>query len=332
MRTALITGVTGQDSFHLAGLLLLQGYRVVGITSGREPQRLQQFSKIFPSVHIIKGDFGSPILIKEIISDWDPTEIYNLAAISSVALSFQEPELTKQVNYNSVVSLLKAVYSCETNSSIKFYHSSSSEMFGDTRGEPISELSQLDPQSPYGEAKAKAFEYCRDLASNSKLFISQGILFNHESEFRQKGFVSQKIIDGLIRIKNGQLKKIELGDLSPKRDWGYAADYVEAIYRIVQQEEASEFVIASGQSNSIEQFVLNSIQALGLEGNLSDYVDSNVVPKRPSEIYSSVGNPSKAYDLLGWRARYSFQELVEILILKNLHLLDTRSQIPSSEY
>ena len=318
MRTALITGITGQDGFHLSELLLSKGYRVVGITSGTQPGRLHHFRKLFPSVNVVEGDFASSALIEEIISRWNPIEVYNLAAISSVATSFQNPELTMRVNYQAVVNLVSIIYSQEKNHSIKFYQSSSSEMFGDNHGSPISEHSSLNPRSPYGESKAQAFEYCRDIKSKSKLFISQGILFNHESEFRQQNFVSKKIIDGLIKIKRGQVDKFELGDLSPKRDWGYAGDYVEAIYRIVQQEHASEFVIASGESNSIESFVLNSIKVLGLEGRLGDYVTSNVVPKRPNEIYSSVGNPLKAYELLGWKSKYSFDALIELLILKNL--------------
>jgi GDPmannose 4,6-dehydratase len=321
VKTAVITGVTGQDGFHLSKLLVSKNYRVVGISSGSDKNRLALFESMFPTVQIIRGDFSSPKFILEVIEKFRPNEIYNLAAISSVARSFTEPELTQEINFKAVVSLVNAIYSNKNNHSIKFYHSSSSEMYGETGGVPISEETEFNPKSPYGESKVAAFEFCKNFASNSNHFISQGILFNHESEFRQTGFVAHKIISGLIAIKKGELQKLKLGNLSPKRDWGYAGDYVNAIHAIVQQDKPSEFVIASGKAHSIEDFIRHAISSLSLSGDINSFVIPDADLFRSSEIYVSVGDASKAREILNWRAKYNFSALVDLLVAKKLELI-----------
>jgi GDPmannose 4,6-dehydratase len=318
MKTALITGITGQDGFHLTKLLLQENYRVVGITSGRNSERIHHFKTLFPNTFLIEGDFGSTKVINEIILKFNPSEIYNLAAVSSVAKSFTEPELTNKINFEKVISLLDAIYLSDQNKNIRFYQSSSSEMFGDCNEERISETTQFNPLSPYGESKVKAHLYCKEFARKNKIYISEGIMFNHESEFRHQGFVSHKIIEGIISIKMGLSNRLELGDLSPKRDWGYAEDFARAMYLILQANKPDDFVIATGKSHSIYQFVEEAMKCAKLEGRVEDFVFSDTGLIRKKEIYSSTGDFSKAKKLLNWQPKYDFRSMVEILVERKL--------------
>jgi GDPmannose 4,6-dehydratase len=316
VNTALITGITGQDGFHLTKLLLGKNYRVIGVSSGLETARLSLFKKLYPNVRIHVIKLTDIEKLKEVILLEQPNEVYNLAAISSVARSIREPELTHLINYQVVVNLIDLLYSHSKQSDVKFYQSSSSEMYGGNDGVPINENSKLNPISPYGEAKAEAHAYCSEFRKNNEVFISQGILFNHESEFRQSGFVSLKIIDSLILIKRGKLVSFELGDTRPARDWGYAGDYVNAMHLMLQHTEAEDFVIASGKSHTIKEFVNAAISEIGLPGSLNDYVRTNTDLIRENEFFVCVGDPTKARIELNWTSQYNFNELINLIIQK----------------
>jgi len=310
VQTALITGITGQDGFHLTKLLAKNNYKIIGITSGADLKRLEYFKQLYPDVKIYKTNLLDMVKMENILNSEKPDEIYNLAAVSSVAMSIREPELTHKINHELVINLLNLIYSSKNSAKIKFYQSSSSEMFGGNEGKPINENTEFRPVSPYGESKAKAHIYCNEFRTKHKAFISQGIMFNHESEFRQPSFVSMKIIDNLINIKRNVIKNFELGDIRPARDWGYAGDYVEAIYLMMKSEVPSDYVIASGKSYSIKEFVESAIAEIGLPGKINDYVRSDPGLIRKSEFFMCVGNPSKANAELHWKAKYDFHQLI----------------------
>lgn len=320
MPTALITGITGQDGHHLTKFLLGKGYKVAGLVNGQRNSREESFSRLFPDVKLIQGDLTDFSSLLQVVHDIQPDEIYNLGAISFVGLSFKQPELTANVTGLGALRLLEAVRKVGAETSIRFYQASSSEMFGKVRETPQTELTPFHPRSPYGVAKTFAHYTCVNYREAYGIHISSGILFNHEGEYRGHEFVTRKITSNVARIKLGLQERFSLGDLSPQRDWGYAGDYVEAMWRMTQVEKASDYVIATGQTRSVRDFVEAALIAAGLEPDVEKYVSYDQTMKRPSEVDLLVGDASKAKQELDWSPRTSFQELVTLMVENDLRL------------
>ena len=320
MKTALITGITGQDGHHLTKFLLGKGYKVAGLVNGQRNSREESFTRLFPDVKLIQGDLTDFSSLLQVVHDIQPDEIYNLGAISFVGLSFKQPELTANVTGLGALRLLEAVRKVGAETSIRFYQASSSEMFGKVRETPQTELTPFHPRSPYGVAKAFAHYTCVNYREAYGMHISSGILFNHEGEYRGHEFVTRKITSNVARIKLGLQERFSLGDLSPQRDWGYAGDYVEAMWKMTQVEKASDYVIATGQTRSVHDFVEAALIAAELEPDVEKYVSYDQSMKRPSEVDLLVGDASKAKQELGWSPRTSFQELVALMVENDLRL------------
>ena len=320
MKTALITGITGQDGHHLTKFLLSAGYKVAGLVNGQRNSREDSFSSLFPEVKLVQGDLTDFSSLLQVVQEIQPDEIYNLGAISFVGLSFKQPELTANVTGLGALRLLEAVRKVGGEKSIRFYQASSSEMFGKVRETPQNELTPFHPRSPYGVAKAFAHYTCVNYREAYDMHISSGILFNHEGEYRGHEFVTRKITSNVARIKLGLQERFSLGDLSPQRDWGYAGDYVEAMWKMTQVEKASDYVIATGQTKSVREFVEASLIAAGLEPDVEKYVSYDQTMKRPSEVDLLVGDASKAKKELDWSPRTSFQELVSLMVESDLRM------------
>ena len=322
MPTALITGITGQDGHHLTKFLLAKGYEVAGLINGQRNSREEGFSQLFPDVKLIQGDLTDFSSLLQLIHEVQPHEIYNLGAISFVGLSFKQPELTANVTGLGVLRLLEAVRKVGAEKSIRFYQASSSEMFGKVRETPQTELTPFHPRSPYGVAKTFAHYTCVNYREAYDMHISSGILFNHEGEFRGHEFVTRKITSNIARIKLGLQEKFSLGDLSPRRDWGYAGDYVDAMWRMTQEEIPDDFVIATGETRSVRDFVIAALNAAGLEPDVEKYVSYDQAMKRPSEVDLLVGDASKAKRVLGWEPKTTFDELVGVMVENDLRKED----------
>lgn len=339
-RRALITGITGQDGAHLAEFLVEKGYEVHGLVrrSSRDP--MVRLVDVKPKVNVQYGDLRDLGALERAIAASDPDEIYNLAAQSDVGISFKVPEETYEINYAGVGRLVHAAM--QHNPNIRIYQASTSEMFGATPP-PQSELSVFAPVSPYGVAKLRAHEdYVVGYRERHGLFICSGILFNHESSRRGEHFVTRKITISLSKIKHGLQETLYLGNLDARRDWGYAGDYVRAMWLMLQQETPQDFVISTGEQHSVREFVNITAHKLGLtltwEGSGIDEVARDehgvvrvaVDPKyyRPHEVHSLLGDSTKARSVLGWKPEFSFADLVhhmvtedEKLILKGKHFL-----------
>ena len=320
MPTALITGITGQDGHHLTKFLLGKGYKVAGLVNGQRNSREEGFARLFPDVKLIQGDLTDFSSLLQVVHEIQPDEIYNLGAISFVGLSFKQPELTANVTGLGVLRLLEAVRKVGAETSIRFYQASSSEMFGKVRETPQTELTPFHPRSPYGVAKTFAHYTCVNYREAYGMHISSGILFNHEGEYRGHEFVTRKITSNVARIKLGLQERFSLGDLSPQRDWGYAGDYVEAMWKMTQVEKASDYVIATGQTRSVRDFVEAALIAAGLEPDVEKYVSYDQDMKRPSEVDLLVGDASKAKQELDWSPKTSFHELVTLMVENDLRL------------
>jgi GDPmannose 4,6-dehydratase len=320
VKTALITGITGQDGHHLTKFLLGKGYKVAGLVNGQRNSREDSFSSLFPEVKLVQGDLTDFSSLLQIVHEIQPDEIYNLGAISFVGLSFKQPELTANVTGLGALRLLEAVRKVGGEKSIRFYQASSSEMFGKVRATPQNELTPFHPRSPYGVAKAFAHYTCVNYREAYDMHISSGILFNHEGEYRGHEFVTRKITSNVARIKLGVQDSFTLGDLNPQRDWGYAGDYVEAMWKMTQVDEASDFVIATGQTRSVRDFVVAALIAAGLEPDVEKYVSYDMTMKRPSEVDLLVGDATKAKRELGWEPKTTFEELVGLMVENDLRV------------
>jgi GDPmannose 4,6-dehydratase len=324
MPTALITGITGQDGHHLTRFLLSKGYTVAGLVNGQRNSREDSFSHLFPEVKLAQGDLTDFSSLLQIVHEIQPNEIYNLGAISFVGLSFKQPELTANVTGLGALRLLEAVRKAGGEKSIRFYQASSSEMFGKVRETPQTELTPFYPRSPYGVAKTFAHYTCVNYREAYGMHISSGILFNHEGEYRGHEFVTRKITSNVAKIKLGLQDKFSLGDLSPQRDWGYAGDYVEAMWKMTQVENASDYVIATGKTRSVRDFVIAALTAAGLEPDVDKYVSYDQTMKRPSEVDLLVGDASKAKNELNWEPRTTFEELVGLMVENDLRIEASR--------
>ena len=326
MPTALITGITGQDGTHLTKFLLEKGYDIVGLVNGQSNARHAEFAGRFPQVQLCQGDLTDFASILQIILDTQPDEIYNLGAISFVGLSFKQPELTANVTGLGALRLLEAVRKSGLQDKVKFYQASSSEMFGKVHEVPQKESTAFHPRSPYGVAKVFAHYSCLNYRESYNMHVSSGILFNHEGEYRGHEFVTRKISSNIAKIKLGMQERFSLGDLRPQRDWGYAGDYVEAMWLMLQQEKPDDYVIATGKTHHVSDFVKAAIRAADLNGEIEDYVDFDKDLIRPAEVELLVGDATKASLVLDWKPKTNFDELVEIMVQNDLRLLKNTIQ------
>jgi GDPmannose 4,6-dehydratase len=320
MKTALVTGITGQDGHHLTKLLLSKGYEVHGLINGQRNSRLEEFAKAFPEAKLMNGDLTDFSSLLQVVDKVQPDEVYNLGAISFVGLSFKQPELTANVTGLGTLRLLEAIRKIGAEKTTRFYQASSSEMFGKVRETPQTELTPFHPRSPYGVAKAFAHYTCVNYREAYDMHVSCGILFNHEGEYRGHEFVTRKITSNIAKIAVGKQKRFSLGDLSPQRDWGYAGDYVQAMWLMLQQEKPEDYVIATGETHTVRSFVEEALRAAKLEGQIEDYVDFDEQMIRPSEVDLLVGDASKAREILGWSPHVDFKSLVQLMVERDLAL------------
>lgn len=322
MKSALITGITGQDGFHLTELLQSKGYKIFGLLNGQRNSRVVEFSNKFPDVELLAGDLTDFSSLMRSIDISKPNELYNLGAISFVGMSFKQPELTANVTGLGPLRLLEAIRTLGAEQEIKFYQASSSEMFGKVLEIPQTETTSFYPRSPYGVAKVYAHQICVNYREAYGMHVSCGILFNHEGEYRGEEFVTRKITKAVAQIAKGELDKMRLGTLEPKRDWGYAGDYVEAMWLMLQQKTPDDFVIATGKTHSVRDFLTIATEVAGLKGNPEDYVIIDDSFKRPAEVDLLIGDASKAKKVLGWEPKVSFEELVRKMVMNDINLLN----------
>jgi GDPmannose 4,6-dehydratase len=316
MKTALITGITGQDGMYLAEHLLSLGYRVYGLFRGQANPKRPQLERLIPNIELVEGDLldqGSLIAAVEITG---PDEVYNLGAISFVPLSWKQAELTADTTGLGVLRMLEAIRI--VNKNIRFYQASSSEMFGKVRETPQSEQTPFHPRSPYGVAKTYGHYITVNYRESYGIYAVSGICFNHESPRRGLEFVTRKISNAVARIKLGKQRELLLGNLDAKRDWGFAGDYVKAMHLMLQQDEPEDYVIATGKTHSVLDFVQQAFGRVGLDWR--EYVRTDPKFMRPAEVELLVGDPSKAERKLGWRATTSFEELVAMMVEADLAL------------
>ncbi len=320
MKKALITGITGQDGHHLTKFLLERDYKIYGLVNGQKNINELSFSKLFPDVTLLRGDLADFSSLLGVIKSSDPDEIYNLGAISFVGMSFQQPELTANITGLGTLRLLEAIRIHGLEQKIRFYQASSSEMFGKVRETPQNELTPFHPRSPYGVAKTFAHYSCVNYKEAYNMHISSGILFNHEGEYRGYEFVTRKITSNLAKIKLGKQKKFSLGSLDPRRDWGYAGDYVEAMWLMTQKKEPEDFVIATGETHSVKDFITMALEIIGLSPDIDKYVEFDKKLIRPSEVELLIGDNRKAKRNLKWEPKTSFRRLIEIMIENDLKI------------
>jgi GDPmannose 4,6-dehydratase len=318
LKTALVTGITGQDGFHLTEFLYSKGYKIFGLVNNTSSPRAIEFSKKFPEVELLAGDLTDSSSLIRSIEISKPNELYNLGAISFVGLSFKQPELTANVTGIGPLRLLEAIRAIGAEQEVKFYQASSSEMFGKVSRVPQNETTSFHPISPYGVAKVYAHHICVNYREEYKMHVSCGILFNHEGEYRGEQYVSRKITKAVAKIAKGNLDKIRLGTLDAKRDWGYAADYVEAMWLMLQQGTPDDYVIATGKTHSVRDFLSIAIEVAELPGNPEDYVIIDDTFKRPAEVNSLIGDATKAKKVLGWEPKVSFKDLVTKMVQNDL--------------
>lgn len=318
MKTALITGVTGQDGSYLAELLLAKGYRVFGLERRSSQKNRGNIEHLLDKVELISGDLLDEASIVHALKDVQPDEVYNLASQSFVQESWKQPVYTSEVTGIGAVRVLEAVR--QVNPEIKFYQASSSEMFGKVDESPQNEKTRFYPRSPYGAAKLFAHSMTVNYRESYGLFAASGILFNHESPRRGLEFVTRKITNGVARIKLGLASELSLGNLDAKRDWGFAGDYVEAMWLMLQQDKARDYVIATGETHSVKEFVEESFAQVGLDWKKYVKFDD---PKhlRPAEVQLLRGDASKARREFSWKPKVGFPELVRMMVESDLSLL-----------
>jgi len=315
MKTALISGVSGQDGAYLAALLLKKGYSVYGTSRDAQMSSFNNLSRLgirekIKLQSMILTDFRS---VLQTLTKVQPDEVYNLAGQSSVGLSFEQPVETLESMAIGTLNLLEAIRF--TGAKIKLYNASSSECFGDTQGIPADENTPFRPRSPYAVAKSTAFWEVANYREAYGLFACSGILFNHESPLRPERFVTQKIVKGAVDIAAGKQEKLYLGDISVQRDWGWAPEYIEAMYLMLQQQEPDDYVIATGETYSLEKFVEVAFSCVGL--NWQNYVESDSNLLRPTDIAVGRGNPTKAEQKLGWKAQYKMPDVVRMMVVSH---------------
>jgi len=318
MKRALITGITGQDGRFLAEFLHGKGYEVFGLVKGQNNPKAQLVQDELPFVELLAGDLQDLPSLVQVLEQCQPDEVYNLGAISFVAMSFQQAELTANITGLGVLRLLEAIRMVGgQNNTIRFYQASSSEMFGKVRETPQTEETPFHPRSPYGVAKVFGHHITVNYRESYGLYACSGILFNHESERRGLEFVTRKVTNAIARIKLGLQSELVLGDLSPKRDWGYAGDYVKAMWLMLQQDEPDDYVVATGETHSVAEFVDLAFAAAGIE-DAQSYVRQDKRFFRPAEVDLLYGDATKARNKLGWQREVDFPELVRRMVEHDL--------------
>lgn len=339
MKTALITGVTGQDGSYLSELLLEKGYKVYGIQRKASLPNTARIDHIYdndkyPNFSTIYGDLSDSLSINRIINQTKPDEIYNLGSQSHVKVSFEIPEYTANITGIGALRILEIIRDQKTP--IKYYQASSSEMFGKVLANPQDENTPFNPQSPYGLAKLFAYYATKIYRDGYGIFAANGILFNHESPRRGVTFVTRKITLGLARVKLGLQKTLKLGNLDSKRDWGYAKDYVEGIWKIIQQAKPDDFVLATGETHTVREFVEEvgkflgyhliwkgkGIKEKGIDKKTNKVIiEIDPIYFRPTEVDLLLGNPKKAKKILGWKPKVTFKKLAEIMAKSDYDLI-----------
>ena len=320
MPTALITGITGQDGSYLAELLLSKGYRVVGVARRSSTVTYERIEHLLDNITIVQGDLHDQGSLLALLEEYEPTEVYNLAAQSFVPTSWNQPALTGEITALGVTRMLEAIRF--VNPKIRFYQASSSEMFGKVVEVPQCETTAFYPRSPYGVAKVYGHWITVNYRESFHMFASSGILFNHESPRRGLEFVTRKISDGVARIKLGHAKELRLGNLEAQRDWGYAGDYVEAMWRMLQHDKPESFVVGMGETHSVREFCEIAFGHVDLDYN--DYVVQDERFYRPAEVDLLISDPSKARSVLGWEPAVEFKELVTMMVDSDLKRLDSK--------
>ncbi|MDD3084986.1 MAG: GDP-mannose 4,6-dehydratase [Candidatus ainarchaeum sp.] len=349
MKTALITGITGQDGSYLAELLLKKGYTVHGLIRRASIINTWRIDHLYNNKEILDkklflhyGDLTDTTSILNILKEIKPDEIYNLAAQSHVRVSFEIPEITAQIDAIGTLRILEGIKALGLENKTKFYQASTSELFGKVLETPQNENTPFYPRSPYGIAKLYSFWIVKNYREAYNMFACNGILFNHEGERRGFNFVTRKITIGLAKIKLGLQECLELGNLDSKRDWGYAKEYVEAMHLMLQQEKAEDFVIATGETHTIREFIEEACKEIninlvwkgkGLEEVGIDIDTNKIIIKinpryfRPTEVELLLGDSSKAKEKLGWIAKTKFKDLVKIMIKHDLELIKKENKI-----
>jgi len=325
MPRAFITGITGQDGQHLAEFLYSKGYEVFGMIKGQNNPRAIQLRDEFPYVELVPGDLADLTSLVSALEYVKPDEVYHLGAISFVAISFGQPELTSNITGLGVLRMLEAIRMVggTQNNPIRFYQASSSEMYGKVREVPQNELTPFHPRSPYGCAKVFGHNITVNYRESYGIFACSGILFNHEGPRRGLEFVTRKISNTAARIKLGVEKELVMGNLDAKRDWGYAGDYVRAMWLMLQQDQPDDYVVATGETHSIEEFLTLAFQEVGLD-DWRNYVRQDPRFFRPAEVDLLIGDPTKAREKLGWVPEVDFPSLVSMMVQNDLKIESAR--------
>lgn len=322
-KRALITGITGQDGRHLAEFLHKKNYEVYGIIRGQHNPKREKIANELPFVKLIDADMTDQSSLVHALHVSKPDEVYNLAAISHVGYSFKNPQLTCDVTGRGVLYMLEAIRLVDHENKIRFYQASTSEMFGgldyNRPKKGYNENSAFHPRSPYGVAKLYGYWITKNYRESYNMFAVSGILFNHEGEKRGIEFVTRKITRAVARIKLGLQEYVELGDLWPKRDWGYAGDYVEGMWLMLQQDKPQDYVLATGETHSIEEFLDLAFEEVGIH-DWKPYVRQNPAFMRPAEVDLLLGDPSKAEKELGWKRKVDFPGLVKLMVKHDLEV------------
>ncbi len=317
MKTALITGITGQDGSYLAEFLLEKGYRVVGMQRRSSTETVGRIAHLLDRIELVQGDLLDQLSLIDIVKRYQPDEVYNLAAQSFVPTSWQQPVLTGEFTALGVTRMLEAIRLVKPDA--KFYQASSSEMFGKVREVPQRETTPFYPRSPYGVSKVYGHWITVNYRESYDLFAVSGILFNHESERRGLEFVTRKVTHGVAKIKLGLARELRLGNLDAQRDWGYAPDYVRAMWLMLQQDQPDDFVIATGRTHSVRRLCEIAFGCVGLDWR--DYVVVDPALIRPAEVDLLVGDASKARAMLGWEPTVGFEEMIERMVDADLRFL-----------
>ncbi len=316
-KRALITGLTGQDGSYLAELLLEKGYEVYGFVRRLSLENYDRIEHVLNNIELVEGDLTDEYSIMDAVAKSRPDEVYNLAAQSFVPTSFSQPMLTAQSDGLGVLRWLEAIKRLKPDA--RFYQASTSEMYGKVREVPQSERTAFHPRSPYGVAKTFGFYTTMNYRESYGLHASNGILFNHESPRRGLKFVSRKVTDGAARIKLGLAKELPMGNLEAKRDWGFAGDYVNAMWLMVQQEQADDYVVAMGEERSVRDLCRIAFETVGLD--YEQYVTVDPAFYRPAEVDLLIGDASKAHERLGWKPQVSFEQMVRMMVEADLKRL-----------
>jgi GDPmannose 4,6-dehydratase len=320
-RRAFITGITGQDGQHLAEHLHGQGYEVFGMVKGQNNPRAETLRDQLPFVQPVPGDLADLPSLMKALEVAQPDEVYNLGAISFVAMSFNQAELTANITGLGVLRMLEAVriVGGTTDNPIRFYQASSSEMFGKVRETPQTERTPFHPRSPYGCAKVFGHDIVVNYRESYGMYACSGILFNHEGPRRGLEFVTRKITNAVARIKLGLQQEIVLGNIDSKRDWGFAGDYVRAMHLMLQQDEPDDYVVATGVTHSVEEFIECAFAEVGID-DWRPYVRQDDRFLRPAEVDLLIGDPTKARDKLGWTPEVGFDQLVKMMVAHDLEI------------